>query len=255
MTSLLSVTGVETAYGPVRAVQGVSFSVDRGKVVAILGANGAGKTTLMRTISGTLVASAGEVHFDGRAIQGFDPDRIVTLGLSQVPEGRQVFPHLTVSENLRMGAYIRTDPDGVETDLAAVFDYFPVLRERQGQRAGLLSGGEQQMLALSRALMARPRMLLLDEPSLGLSPRLVKEIFLIVKRINAERDVTILLVEQNAAMALDVSDEAHVLENGRIVVSDNSATLRARTDIQDYYLGGQGSGDSRPRPRRLRAWL
>jgi len=255
VTSLLSVTGVETSYGPVRAVQGVSFSVDRGKVVAVLGANGAGKTTLMRTISGTLVCSAGEVHLDGRAIQGFDPDRIVTLGLSHVPEGRQVFPHLTVSENLRMGAYIRTDPDGVETDLAAVFDYFPVLRERQAQRAGLLSGGEQQMLALSRALMARPRMLLLDEPSLGLSPRLVKEIFRIVKRINAERDVTILLVEQNAAMALDVSDEAHVLENGRIVVSDSSATLRARTDIQDYYLGGQGSGDSRPRPRRLRAWL
>ena len=201
MTSLLSVTGVETAYGPVRAVQGVSFSVARGKVVAILGANGAGKTTLMRTISGTLVASAGEILFDGRAIQGFDPDRIVMLGLSHVPEGRQVFPHLTVSENLRMGAYIRTDPDGVETDLAAVFDYFPVLRERQGQRAGLLSGGEQQMLALSRA------------------------------------------------------DEAHVLENGRIAVSDSSATLRARTDIQDFYLGGQGSGDSRPRPRRLRAWL
>src|SRR5256885_4180429 len=175
--ALLEVSNIETYYGPIMAIRGISFAVPRGRIVTILGANGAGKTTILKTISGVMDPQKGTVVFEGRIIQGTDPDRVMRLGLSHVPEGREVFPFLTVRENLRMGAYTRQDSDGVARDLEMVFDYFPVLRARAEQRAGQLSGGEQQMLAISRALMARPEMMLLDEPSLGLSPKLVKEIF------------------------------------------------------------------------------
>jgi branched-chain amino acid transport system ATP-binding protein len=235
--ALLTVNNIETYYGPIMAIRGVSFTVPAGSIVTILGANGAGKTTVLKTVSGVMDPQKGSVIFDGREIQRLDPDRIVRLGLSHVPEGREVFPFLTVRENLMMGAYSRSDAGGVAQDLEMVHGYFPVLRERALQRAGALSGGEQQMLAISRALMARPKMMLLDEPSLGLSPRLVKEIFEIITRINRERGVTVLLVEQNAHMALGIADHGYVLEVGRIVMEDTCARLLEKEDIKEFYLG------------------
>src|SRR5436190_5631451 len=219
------------------AIRGVSFEGPRGAIVTILGANGAGKTTVLKTVSGVMDPQKGTVVFDGREIQGLDPDRIARLGLSHVPEGREIFPFLTVAENLRMGAYTRRDADAVAGDLEMVFGYFPVLKARSGQVAGSLSGGEQQMLAISRALMARPTMMLLDEPSLGLAPKLVNEIFDIIVRINRERGVTVLLVEQNANMALHVADYGYVLEVGRIVMEDTCARLLEKDDIKEFYLG------------------
>jgi branched-chain amino acid transport system ATP-binding protein len=239
---ILKVSNVETYYGPIMAIRGVSFDVPKSGIVTILGANGAGKTTVLKTICGVMDPQKGNVVFEGREIQRMDPDRIMRLGISHVPEGREVFPFLTVRENLRMGAYTRKDPDGVAKDLAAVFGYFPVLKERADQRAGSLSGGEQQMLAISRALMSRPRLMLLDEPSLGLSPKLVGEIFDIVVRINRERGVTILLVEQNANMALKVADYGYVLEVGRIVMADTCARLLEKEDIKEFYLGIKDQG-------------
>jgi branched-chain amino acid transport system ATP-binding protein len=234
---ILKVTNIETYYGPIMAIRGVSFEVPKGGIVTILGANGAGKTTVLKTISGVMDAQKGSVQFEGRDVRGVDPDKVMRLGVSHVPEGREVFPFLSVRENLRMGAFTRKDPDGVAKDLEDVFGYFPVLRERADQRAGSLSGGEQQMLSISRALMARPRLMLLDEPSLGLSPKLVKEIFEIVVRINRERGVTILLVEQNANMALQTADFGYVLEVGRIVMADTCARLLQKEDIKEFYLG------------------
>jgi branched-chain amino acid transport system ATP-binding protein len=234
---LLAVSNLETYYGPIMAIRGVSFEVARGAIVTILGANGAGKTTVLKTISGVMDPQKGTVTFEGRQIQGMDPDRVTRLGLSHVPEGREIFPLLTVAENLRMGAYTRKDGDGVATDLEMVFGYFPVLKARAGQVAGSLSGGEQQMLAISRALMARPKMMLLDEPSLGLAPRLVKDIYDIIVRINRERAVTVLLVEQNANMALHIADHGYVLEVGRIVMEDTCARLLEKEDIKEFYLG------------------
>jgi branched-chain amino acid transport system ATP-binding protein len=234
---LLEVNNVETYYGPIMAIRGVSFTVPRGAVVTILGANGAGKTTILRTVSGVMDPQKGTVVFDGRPIHGLDPDEVARRGLAHVPEGREVFPLLTVRENLRMGAYTRRDAEGIAADLEAVYDYFPVLRARAEQRAGSLSGGEQQMLAISRALMARPIMMLLDEPSLGLAPRLVKEIFEIIGRINRERGVTVLLVEQNANMALHVAQYGYVLEVGRIVMEDTCEHLLEKEDIKEFYLG------------------
>ena len=187
-------------------------------------------------------AQKGTVAFEGRTIQGMDPDRVMRLGLTHVPEGREVFPFLSVRENLRMGAYTRKDADGVARDVEMVYDYFPVLRARAEQRAGQLSGGEQQMLAISRALMARPKMMLLDEPSLGLSPKLVKEIFEIIGRINEEQGVTVLLVEQNANMALHIADYGYVLEVGRIVMEDTCARLLEKEDIKEFYLGVKDAG-------------
>jgi len=210
--------------------------------VTILGANGAGKTTILKTLSGVMDPQKGSVTFKGREIQGIDPDRVMRLGLSHVPEGREVFPLLTVRENLLMGAYTRNDRDGVARDMAMVFEYFPVLQARAEQRAGSLSGGEQQMLAISRALMARPAMMLLDEPSLGLSPRLVKEIFEIIVRINREQGVTVLLVEQNAHMALTIAEYGYVLEVGRIVMEDTCARLMEKEDIKEFYLGVKDTG-------------
>jgi len=224
------------------AIRGVSFDVPQGGVVTILGANGAGKTTVLKTICGVMDPQKGSVVFEGREIRRMDPDKVMRLGISHVPEGREVFPFLSVRENLRMGAYTRRDAGGIAEDLRVVFHYFPMLRERADQRAGSLSGGEQQMLAISRALMARPRLMLMDEPSLGLAPKLVKEIFDIIVRINRERGVTILLVEQNANMALQIADYGYVLEVGRIVMADTCARLMLKDDIREFYLGAKEQG-------------
>jgi branched-chain amino acid transport system ATP-binding protein len=240
--ALLEVSNVETYYGPIVAIRGVSFAVPRGAIVTILGANGAGKTTILKTVSGVMDPQKGTVTFAGRQIQGMDPDKVKRLGLSHVPEGRELFPLLTVRENLRMGAYTRTDADGIAHDTEMVYRYFPVLRARADQRAGQLSGGEQQMLSISRALMARPTMMLLDEPSLGLAPKLVKEIFDIIVRINREQGVTVLLVEQNANMALHIAAYGYVLEVGRVVMEDTCARLLDKDDIKEFYLGLKESG-------------
>jgi branched-chain amino acid transport system ATP-binding protein len=235
--ALLEASNIETFYGPIMAIRGISFAVPRGGIVTILGANGAGKTTILRTVSGVMDPQKGSVTFEGKAIHGLDPDKVMRRGLAHVPEGREVFPLLTVRENLRMGAFTRSDTVAIAEDLESVYEYFPVLRARAEQRAGSLSGGEQQMLAISRALMARPKMMLLDEPSLGLAPRLVKEIFEIIGRINRERGVTVLLVEQNANMALHIADYGYVLEVGRIVMADTCARLLEKEDIKEFYLG------------------
>jgi branched-chain amino acid transport system ATP-binding protein len=240
--TLLEASNIETFYGPIMAIRGVSFAVPRGGIVTILGANGAGKTTILRTVSGVMDPQKGSVTFEGQPIHGLDPDKVMRRGLVHVPEGREVFPLLTVRENLRMGAFTRHDTAGVAVDLESVFEYFPVLRARAEQRAGSLSGGEQQMLAISRALMARPKMMLLDEPSLGLAPRLVKEIFEIIGRINRERGVTVLLVEQNANMALNLADFGYVLEVGRIVMADTCARLLEQEDVKEFYLGVKDTG-------------
>ncbi len=242
MTDVLSLANVESSYGPIRAIRGVSLAVKRGQIATVLGSNGAGKTTILKTISGILDPNKGSVHFKGEDITARDPALIVQRGLSHVPEGREVFPLLSVHDNLLMGAYTRRDRDGVARDMETVYGYFPILRERARQDAGLLSGGQQQMLAISRALMAAPELMLLDEPSLGLSPRLTREIFEIVVRINRERGTTLLLVEQNANMALNVADHGYVLENGRIVMDDSCDRLREKDDIKEFYLGMKESG-------------
>ena len=221
--TLLQLNNVESAYGPVRAIRGVSLRVQRGQIATVLGSNGAGKTTVLKTISGILDPRKGSVHFKGENITAMDPAHIVQRGLVHVPEGREVFPLLSVRDNLVMGAYTRSDRDGVARDMETAFGYFPILRERASQPAGLLSGGQQQMLAIARALLSNPELILLDEPSLGLSPKLTQEIFEIVLRINRERGTTLLVVEQNANMALNVADYGFVLESGRIVMEDTCA--------------------------------
>jgi branched-chain amino acid transport system ATP-binding protein len=253
--ALLTVSNVETYYGPIMALRGVSFSVPAGSIVTILGANGAGKTTILKTVSGVMDPQKGTVTLEGRPIQGLDPDRVARLGLSHVPEGREVFPLLSVRENLRMGAYTRRDADEVARDLEMVNEYFPVLGDRAEQRAGQLSGGEQQMLAIARALMARPKVMLLDEPSLGLAPRLVKYIFEIIQRINRERGVTVLLVEQNANLALHTADYGYVLELGRIVMEDTCERLLQKDDIREFYLGlKESSVRGTRRWKRKKTW-
>ena len=239
---VLELLNVESAYGPIRAVRGVSLQVRRGEIATVLGSNGAGKTTILKTISGIIDPRKGSIEFQGQNITAKDPAHIVQQGLSHVPEGREVFPLLSVKDNLLMGAYTRTDRDGVARDIETVYGYFPILRERATQDAGLLSGGQQQMLAISRAIMAAPKLILLDEPSLGLSPKLTREIFEIVVRINRERGTTILLVEQNANMALNASDYGYVLENGRIVMEDTCERLREKEDIKEFYLGLKDEG-------------
>ncbi len=240
--TVLQLTNVESAYGPIKAIRGVSLKVDAGRIATVLGSNGAGKTTILKTISGIIDPRRGSIEFKGEPITALDPSLIVQRGLSHVPEGREVFPLLSVRENLLMGAYTRRDRDAVARDIELVYGYFPILRERASQEAGLLSGGQQQMLAISRALMAEPELILLDEPSLGLSPLLTKEIFEIVVRINRERGTTILLVEQNANMALNAADYGYVLENGRIVMEDTCERLREKDDIREFYLGMKDSG-------------
>jgi branched-chain amino acid transport system ATP-binding protein len=239
---VLKLLNVESAYGPIRAIRGVSLQVRRGEIATVLGSNGAGKTTILKTISGIIDPRKGSIEFKGEDITARDPAFIVQQGLCHVPEGREVFPLLSVRDNLLMGAYTRSDRDEVAKDMELVFGYFAILRERATQNAGLLSGGQQQMLAISRALMAAPDLILLDEPSLGLSPKLTKEIFEIVVRINRERGTTILLVEQNANMALNASDYGYVLENGRIVMEDTCAKLREKDDIKEFYLGMKETG-------------
>jgi branched-chain amino acid transport system ATP-binding protein len=253
--ALLVVNNVETYYGPIMALRGVSFTVPAGAIVTILGANGAGKTTILKTVSGVMDPQKGSVTLEGRAIHGLDPDRVARLGLSHVPEGREVFPFLSVRENLRMGAYARRDTAAVTQDLEMVNEYFPVLASRAEQRAGSLSGGEQQMLAIGRALMARPKVMLLDEPSLGLSPKLVKDIFDIIRRINRERGVTVLLVEQNANLALQTADYGYVLELGRIVMEDTCERLLQKDDIREFYLGlKESSVRGTRRWKRKKTW-
>ena len=249
---ILRLSNVESAYGPITAIRGVSLDLPRGKIVAVLGANGAGKTTILKTASGVLDPVNGSVELEGRRIERMAPDRIVALGMSHVPEGREIFPFLSVRDNLRMGAYLRRDRACVAADLEKVYGYFPVLRERREQAAGLLSGGQQQMLAISRALMSRPKVLLLDEPSLGLSPLLVKEIFAIVRRLNQEEGVSILLVEQNAKVALETADYGYVLEVGRVVMHDTSEALMRSDEIRESYLGVHAD-DGRAKGRRNRA--
>ena len=239
---VLKLLNVESAYGPIRAIRGVSLEVGRGRIGTVLGSNGAGKSTILKTISGIIDPRKGTVEFAGENITARDPAEVVQRGLSHVPEGREVFPLLSVHDNLMMGAYTRHDRDGVARDMDAVYHYFPILKERSAQDAGLLSGGQQQMLAISRAIMAAPDLILLDEPSLGLSPKLTKEIFEIVVRINRERGTTILLVEQNANMALNAADYGYVLENGRIVMEDTCAKLREKEDIKEFYLGMKEAG-------------
>lgn len=240
--AILKLANVESAYGPIRAIRGVSLQVLRGQIATVLGSNGAGKSTILKTISGIIDPRKGSIEFKGEDITARDPSLIVRRGLSHVPEGREVFPLLSIRDNLLMGAYTRSDRDGVARDIETVYGYFPILRERASQDAGLLSGGQQQMLAISRALMAAPDLMLLDEPSLGLSPLLTREIFEIVIRINRERGTTILLVEQNANMALNVADFGYVIENGRIVMEDRCDRLREKDDIKEFYLGMKEAG-------------
>jgi branched-chain amino acid transport system ATP-binding protein len=255
MNNVLEVRNLETFYGPVMALRGVSIEVPQGQIVTILGANGAGKTTLMKTVSGALSPNKGVILFHGDRIDGKEPDELVKKGLAHVPEGREVFPFLTVAENLAMGAYTRNDRAEIAKDIEMVYDYFPILRERRNQPAGTMSGGQQQMLSIGRGLMSRPTLMLLDEPSLGLSPLLVQEIFTIVRRLNREQGVTILLVEQNAQVALQAADYGYVLEIGRIVMAGSAEKLLNSDDIREFYLGHGNSGDrGEKRWKRKKTW-
>jgi branched-chain amino acid transport system ATP-binding protein len=237
MTNMLDVKDINVYYGAIHALKGLSFYVNEGEIVSLIGANGAGKTTAMHTISGLLRSKTGDILFMGDSIAAAEPHKIVRLGLAQVPEGRRVFSGMTVQENLEMGAFVRNDGRKVEKDLEMVFTRFPRLKERRRQRAGTLSGGEQQMLAIGRALMSRPKMLLLDEPSMGLSPILVNEIFDCIQEVN-KSGTTILLVEQNAKMALSISHRAYVLETGKIIIEVKSSELLDNEKVKRAYLGG-----------------
>ena len=231
---LLQVEGIRVAYGGIEALRGVSFDVDEGEIVTLLGANGAGKTTTLRTVSGLLRPKAGTITFEGQRIDSTAPHLMVRRGIGHVPEGRRIFPRMSVRENLTMGAYHRSDD--LSSDLDRVFELFPVLRERQSQDGGTLSGGEQQMLAIGRALMGQPRLLLLDEPSMGLAPMIVTRIFDIIREIN-QQGTTVLLVEQNAAQALRLANRGYVLETGEVVMSDKAAALLKNDRIREAYLG------------------
>lgn len=234
---MLKIGNINVYYGAIHALKGISVEVNEGEIVTLIGANGAGKSTILRTISGLLKPKDGQIAFEGQNISGIAAQDIVKLGISQVPEGRRVFANMSVLENLELGAYIRSDRKGIQEDMEKVFIKFPRLAERRNQLSGTLSGGEQQMLAMGRALMSRPRLLLLDEPSMGLAPLLVKEIFSIVKEINAS-GTTVLLVEQNAHMALSIAHRAYVLETGRVTLSGDAKELAASEEIRKAYLGG-----------------
>ena len=234
---MLKLNNVQTFYGNVQVLKDLSIEVSEGEIITLIGANGAGKTTTLMSISGIEPPRAGEILFDDKPIQNLSPDDIVASGISLVPEGRRIFPRLTVMENLDMGAFLRRDKADIKKDINHIFELFPILAERRHQQGGTLSGGEQQMLAISRALMARPRLLLLDEPSLGLGPIFVKLIFEIIKKINAENRTTIFLVEQNAHMALKVAHRGYVMENGRITLEGSADTLLHNEDVKRAYLG------------------
>ena len=234
---MLEVKDIKTYYGNIQAIKGISLEISEGEIITLIGANGAGKTTTLMSISGIVPPKAGDIRFMGQPLKELSPNKIVALGISQVPEGRRIFPYLTVMENLDMGAFLRNDTHDIQKDVEYVFDLFPILAERRHQSGGTLSGGEQQMLAVARALMARPRLLLLDEPSLGLAPLIVKQIFKIIRKINQENKTTIFLVEQNANLALQVAHRGYVMENGRITLSDTSQNLLANEDVKKAYLG------------------
>ena len=234
--ALLEVDGIETYYGNIKALKGVSLTVEEGEIVTLIGSNGAGKSTTLRTISGLAHARAGAVRFDGKDITALPAQEIVALGIAQSPEGRHTFQRMTVRENLDLGAYLRRDKSGINEDMDRIFDLFPRLKERERQKAGTMSGGEQQMLAIGRALMAKPKLLLLDEPSMGIAPILVDRIYETIQEINRQ-GMTILLVEQNANYALGVSRRGYVLETGAVALSDDSAKLRTNPDVQKAYLG------------------
>ena len=252
--SILQLKNVEASYGPITAIRGVSLSVPRGAIVTVLGANGAGKTTIMKTISGILDPAKGTIEFEGEPIQGLEPDAIVRRGICHVPEGREVFPLLSVHDNLMMGAFTRRDRDGIAADLEQAYAYFPILRERAHQAAGR-SPAASSMLAISRALMGRPKLLLLDEPSLGLSPKLTKDIFEIITRINRERELSIIVVEQNAAMALAHAHFGYILEVGRVVMEDSCERLMQKDDIKEFYLGMHAGGvRGERRWKRKKTW-
>ena len=247
MNALLEIDDLHAFYGDAAALHGIQLSVAQGGIVALLGANGAGKTTTLRAICG-LIRTRGQIRFDGIDIRGLATEAIVRHGISHVPEGRGTFAELSVLENLRLGGIMRNDIARAREDMERVLTYFPILRERLQQQAGTLSGGEQQMLAISRALMLRPRLMLLDEPSFGLAPRVVQEIFRIMKRINLEEKVGMLIVEQNARLAMALADHAYLLETGRMVLHGTSAELSANEDIQRAYLGYAASDDAAPKP-------
>jgi branched-chain amino acid transport system ATP-binding protein len=252
---LLELRNIETYYGPIMAIRGVSLTVAEGEIVAVLGANGAGKTTLLKTATGALDSNKGQVLLDGEEIQCRDPDWVARKGIAHVPEGREVFPFLTVADNLAMGAFNRHDHDAVAADLDTVYQYFPALRQLRNKMAAYLSGGQQQMLAIGRGFMARPRLLMLDEPSLGLSPVLVQEIFGIITRLNEEQGLTILLVEQNANVALQVSDRGYVMEVGGMVMDGPSDHLIESEDIKEFYLGKKEEGvRGRRRWKKRKTW-
>jgi len=255
METLLELRNIETYYGPIMAIRGVSLTVEEGEIVTVLGANGAGKTTLLKTATGALDSNKGQVLLDGNEIQCRDPDWVARQGIAHVPEGREVFPFLTVAENLAMGAFNRRDNAAVAADLETVYAYFPPLKELHSKMAAYLSGGQQQMLAIGRGFMARPRLLLLDEPSLGLSPVLVQEIFGIITRLNREQGLTILLVEQNANVALQVSQRGYVMEVGGMVMDGPSHELRESEDIKEFYLGKKDEGvRGRRRWKKRKTW-
>ncbi len=234
---MLRVNGVSTYYGNIQALKNISMEVSEGEIITLIGANGAGKSTTLMTISGLVPPRQGEIIFNGQSIHGMSPEKIVALGISQVPEGRRIFPYLTVAENLDMGTFLRNDKENIRKDMAYIWDLFPILSKRRHQAGGTLSGGEQQMLAISRALMARPKLLLLDEPSLGLAPLIVRQIFEIIKKINSENNTTIFLVEQNANMALKVAHRGYVMENGAITMSDSASNLLSNEAVKKAYLG------------------
>jgi len=234
---MLKLRNIQTFYGNIQALKDVTIEIAEGEIITLIGANGAGKTTTLMAVCGIVPPRSGEILFMGEPITHMDPDRIVSLGICQVPEGRRIFPYLSVVENLDMGAFLRKDKAEIKKDMEYVFELFPILAQRRHQAGGTLSGGEQQMLAISRALMARPKLLLLDEPSLGLAPLIVKQIFEIVQKINTENNTTIFLVEQNANLALKVAGRGYVMENGRITLADSSEDLLANEDVKKAYLG------------------
>lgn len=234
---MLKVENINTFYGNIQALKGVSLEINEGEIVTLIGANGAGKTTTLMSLCGVEKPRSGEILFQGQPIQGLNADQIVALGLIQVPEGRRIFPNMSVLENLEMGAFLRKNKVIIQQDLNMIMDLFPILAQRRNQLGGTLSGGEQQMLAISRALMARPRLLLLDEPSLGLAPIIIKQIFDIIRKINHENNTTIFLVEQNANQALKLAHRGYVMENGRITLSDSAASLLDNEEVKKAYLG------------------
>ncbi len=234
---MLKLEKVQSGYGNKLAIKNVSLEIQEGEIITLIGANGAGKSTTLMTICGVVPCRSGSITFQDREIQEMAPEEIVRLGICQVPEGRHIFPQLTVKENLDMGAFLRKDKEGIKKDMEYVFALFPILAERRNQDGGNLSGGEQQMLAMSRALMARPQVLLLDEPSMGLAPLVIKQIFEIIKQINEESNTTIFLVEQNANQALHIADRGYVMENGEITLTGKAQELLANKDIQKAYLG------------------